>query len=125
MTDSKFLNHYQLISADIDVKIRDEHVDKIARICFSNWKELYPLHMKKKDLEVIDTKSNSEDKSKLFIRTWKQRNGSDATYKRLIDALLEIDHREDAESVFDILMSKKEYESSAALENGSMSAGIS
>ena len=124
MADSTFLNRYRLQSADIDVKIHDKHVDKLAKICFNNWKELYSLRMKAKDIEIIET-NKSEAKAKLFLCTWKQRNGTDATYKCLIDALLEIEHREDAESVCEILMSeKKSSESSAALENGTMSAGM-
>ncbi len=46
----------------------------------------------------IDYGQRSErEKRQSFFKEWKQRKGSNATYKALVSALLKINHRDDAE----------------------------
>ena len=121
MADSKFLDYFHLQPEDIDAKIHEEHINKIAHICINDWKNLYPfLGIDTKDIEAIEAELNKKDMAKSFFRLWKKRNGRDATYRRLIDALIKIKSREEAECVCEILKSKKESESHGALEGGSM-----
>ena len=107
---------------NIDSRICDDHINKIAHIFFNNWKKLYShLGMEVKDIEVIEAEPKSSDKAVIL---WKQRKGKDATYRHLIDALIKIECREDAETVCEIFKSQKESTSHADSESGTMSAGM-
>ena len=77
--------------------------------------------MEVKDIEVIEAEPKSSDKAVIL---WKQRKGKDATYRHLIDALIKIECREDAETVCEIFKSQKESTSRADSESGTMSAGM-
>ena len=87
-------------------KITNEHIDDISRNSCSKWKSL-PAHLELNPITVkdIDERGNhpGEEKRKEFFTTWKSKKGSKATYKILIQALLNIDCREDAEYVRELL----------------------
>ena len=121
MAESKFLDRYHLKTNDIDVKICEDHLNEIAGICFDDWNDLYPfLGMDTKDIALIEAEPIPKTKAKSFFRLWKKRNGSNATYRRLIDALIKIKSIDGAESVCEILMSQNE----SVLESGTKSSGI-
>ena len=48
---------------------------------------------------------SEEEKRLAFFKQWKREKGSEATYKKLIDALEEMDCREDVENVCRVLQS--------------------
>ena len=82
-------------------RVSDAHLEDIARSCCSGWRSLPSrLEMRKIVVEDIDRLQVSEEEKRLeFFKRWKREKGSEATYKKLIDALVEINCREDAEEV--------------------------
>ena len=96
---------YHLAEKDTDKQITDEHIEVISRTSCSQWKSL-PAHL---GLPLITARDidrgpgDEREKRNTFLTTWKAMNGSKATYKKLISALLKIECREDAESVCELL----------------------
>ena len=48
--------------------------------------------------------NDEESKGQRFLERWKEKKGCDATYIKLINALLEVECRNDAESVCELLL---------------------
>ena len=72
--------------------------------CFSQWRVIFGSLLSTIDLGDIDRdKFTEEEKRIAALRTWKARNGSKATYKILVDALLNRGERLDAENLCKIL----------------------
>ena len=88
-------------------QITDAHIASFSQNSGSKWR-LMPtsLGMKTIVAEDIDHNySNSEDEKRHdFFTRWKRLKGSQATYKALIDALLTINRKEDADHVYELLM---------------------
>ena len=103
---SSFQSYCGLTEEEVSKKITDEHIEVISRSLCSQWKSL-PAHLGLATIVVDDIdKSNVMDereKRDKFLRTWKKEKGSEATYKKLIDGLLTIKCREDAEAVCKLL----------------------
>ena len=55
--------------------------------------------------DIESTFASEMEKRLEFLIAWRKIKGSDATYKRLIDALLMIGCREDAEGIHKLLTS--------------------
>lgn len=90
-------------------KITDLHMQEIALKRCRRWKDL-PVHlgMEKSDADDLDHKQISEtEKIKGFLDKWEQAYGTDATYRVLMDALLKIKNRGDAEFICELLVPKK------------------
>ena len=86
-------------------QITDEHIEVISRTLCSQWKSL-PAHLGLPPITARDIDhgpGDEREKRNTFLTTWKAMKGSEATYKKLISALLKIEHREDAESVCELL----------------------
>ncbi|MCG8622141.1 MAG: hypothetical protein MJE68_09130 [Proteobacteria bacterium] len=72
--------------------------------CFSQWRVIFGSLLNELDLGDVDRdKPTEEEKRIAALRTWKARNGSEATYKILVDALLNRGERSDAENICKIL----------------------
>ena len=74
--------------------------------CFSQWRVIFGSLLSELDLGDIDrnnTAATEEEKRIAALRKWKARNGSGATYKVLVDALLNSGERSQAESLCKIL----------------------
>ena len=72
--------------------------------CFSQWRVIFGSLLSELDLGDVDRdKPTEEEKRITALRTWKARNGSEATYKILVDALLNRGERSDAENLCKIL----------------------
>ena len=72
--------------------------------CFSQWRVIFGSLLSDLDLGDVDRdKPTEEEKRIAALRTWKARNGSEATYKILVDALLNRGERSDAENLCKIL----------------------
>lgn len=94
--------------------ICDSQLEKISHLCTGEWR-LLPQHLQMETLKDINDVPGKENEKRLpFLRLWHQRNGSDATYKTLISALLEIKCVLDAENVCKLLstVSKSNQEAS-------------
>ena len=98
---------YNLQELGLDQQISDKHIQEFSKSHGSKWR-LMPTNL---DLETIvvddiDRAPNpEEEKRHTFFSKWKLTQGSFATYKALITALLENDRGEDAESVCKLISS--------------------
>ena len=100
-----FVEFYGLTRRHCDRPVSDLHLERISRSCFKYWK-LLPDYLGLKTVMVhdIDRSLIDEESKRLeFLRQWKIRKGSEATYTQLISALLSIDQRSDAEAVCNFL----------------------
>ena len=90
---------------DVNDQIKDNHVEMISRSYCGKWKRLPSyLNMESVIVDDIDYLAIDEDEKRLkFLSTWKTTKGSDATYEKLISALLKIERVNDAEGVCRIL----------------------
>ena len=95
------LKQYKLKREDVSKKISDMHLDKISHSCCSQWRRLPPyFDMEKIVKDDINRLSGNEDeKRSSFFSKWVDEKGSDATYEKLISALLEVGCKNDAEKV--------------------------
>lgn len=93
------------LEEDLDRQITDVHIDQISRSLDCGWRSLpRPLEMENIVVNDLDRElCKEEDKRRGFFYKWKQMMGRDATYKRLIDALVEIGHIDDANKVYKML----------------------
>lgn len=86
--------------------ITDKHINDISRSYCTTWKYLCP-YLGVESIVAGDIAKNAaydeEEKRVAFFKKWKLIKGSDATYKQLISALLQIRCRNDAEGVCKIL----------------------
>ena len=94
-----------LTDDDCNCEIKKVHLQEISCALCERWREL-PACFKmpkitSKDIER-DFKSEKE-RRRAFLFQWRDRDGSAATYKRLISALLDINCRDDAEGVCKLL----------------------
>ena len=105
---SSLLEQYQLEEEDVSKQVTDLHIDKISHSHCKKWKSL-PAYLKMERIIAsdIDTKPiEEEEKRKNFFFKWQDEKGSKATYKVLIEALLEMKCKEDAESVCKLLIAQ-------------------
>ena len=111
------MRDYHLKERDCSKPVSNIHLEKISRSLCRDWKRL-PPYLKLESTIVADIKSSSDsekDKRHAFFSEWKVVKGSDATYKALIGALLEIGSKQDAESICKMLQVKRR-----KLETGSL-----
>ena len=68
--------------------------------CFSQWRVIFGSLLSELDLGDIDrNKPTEEEKRMAALRKWRDKNGSEATYKVLVDALLNRGERYQAENL--------------------------
>ena len=88
----------------------DRHLDEIARSSCQQWKSLSirlgGLGFVRDDLDALQV--SEEEKSGCFFFKWKAMKGSRATYRSLVEGLLEISCQEDAENVCRLLKDEPE-----------------
>ena len=109
---------YGLTEDDLDQEISQSHVDTISRRYCACWK-LLPSNLQLDSIVVNDIENSTFDETERrhkFFRKWKKIKGSDASYKRLIIALLEVDDREDAEKVCKLLQKGRQTSGRGELE---------
>lgn len=131
-TLSELTKKYGLTEGGLGRQISNIHLLHISRSYCKKWKFLPPhLGLKTIVAENIDLgKGDQAEKRYAFFLEWKQIKGSNATYKQLIIALLEIDSRDDAEKVC-ILIQKQpkllissESSGLTGIQTQSLTAGI-
>ena len=71
---------------------------------FSQWRVIFGSLLSEIDLGDVDRENTTEEEKRIAaLRKWKARNGSEATYKILVDTLLNRGERSDAENICKIL----------------------
>ena len=103
--EHSLIARYHLTEEDVNKQITDQHIEIISRTSCSQWKSL-PAHLGLLPITARDIDrgpGDEREKRNTFLTTWKAMKGSEATYKKLINALLTIECREDAESVCELL----------------------
>ena len=89
----------------LDIRVSDEHLLKVSE--FLQWKRIAPyLKLEDSEVEAIDLGGSSEQEKRYkTLQTWKNKFAFKATYKRLIEALLESGRADHAEKVCKMLSS--------------------
>lgn len=102
---NSLIRQYQLPDVEYDKAPTKTYLDKISNIPFSQWRLLPPpLEIDSSVVDTIDHDITDERvRRREFFNQWKQSKGSDATYRKLISALLDIGCREEAEKVCRLL----------------------
>ena len=102
-----FKGHYNLSEDDLNQEISDSHLDQIALKHCACWKLLSPHldlgNMTINDITLSLTLATETDKRVEFFRQWKKVKGFEATYKKLVAALLKIDQKHEAGIVCKLL----------------------
>ena len=66
--------------------------------CFSQWKVIFGSLLSELDLSDVDKENSKEEEKRIAaLRKWRDRNGCEATYKVLVDTLLNRGERYQAE----------------------------
>ena len=105
VTAYSIMERYQLQEEDCSKQISDSHLEKIAHSNCEKWRSL-PSYLKMEAIisKDIEREFKGEEERRLeFLKHWKQERGLDATYRELVNALLEIKCRQDAEKVCELL----------------------
>jgi hypothetical protein len=105
VTVEDLLKYYHLTEEVCSQEISDTHINEIAESYCEKWRML-PCYMGMKNIDAdgIDRgPGDEEEKRRNYLRKWKSKKATAATYRVLIGALLKIKHRYDAEGVCKIL----------------------
>ena len=120
---------YHLAEEDVDKQITDKHIEVISRSSCKKWRFLYAhLDLASIDVDNIDHMQVDEDQKRFkFLITWKEKKGSEATYKKLISALHTMECRQDAECVCELLkgLYSVQQQQQQAQSNASLSTTLS
>ena len=104
---SQLLNDYQLTENDCNGAVSDIHLEEISRYYCTGWKSSLPPNLEMREIHVKDIvvgHGDEQEKRHAFLKKWKEVGGSkNATYKKLISALLDTEHRKEAEGVCKLL----------------------
>lgn len=100
----RLLECHQLKAEDGDRQMSDQHLGDIAAIYFRLWRAL-PSRLGVERMENATARTNELSEKRAFFYKWRKVKGSEATYTRLITALLDVGSREDAERVCKMLRS--------------------
>ena len=88
------------LSADELSKPCDSNIIPSLADCFSQWKVIFGSLLSDLDLSDVDKENSIEEEKRIAaLRKWKARNGCEATYKVLVDALLNKGERYQAENL--------------------------
>jgi hypothetical protein len=92
------------LAADELSKPCDVGIIPSLAVCFSEWKVIFGSLLSDLDRSDVNKENTTEEEKRIAaLRKWKARNGGEATYKLLIDALLNYGDRHQAESLCKIL----------------------
>lgn len=99
------MRQFQVTVEDCSKQVSDSHLEEISRSCCEKWRSL-PSYLDLPKLMSADIDREhigEEERRNSFFSTWKLKKGSDATYRKLIYALVKIECRHDAEKVCKLL----------------------
>lgn len=117
--ESELLKVYKLTEGESDRKIADTHLEEISRTCSKEWRSLRP-YLDLPDTTVSDIERDSQnegDRRNNFFSSWKRKNGTRATYRKLVYALLKIGCRGDAEKVCELLLESRQKSSRSPVKS--------
>ena len=106
--DSLLATH-EVARENSNKKISDKDIDKISQSCGFPYGRL-SSYLGLKQVCAQDAKQDGKsepDRRAGLLEAWKQMKGSDATYRALIAALLEMERRDDAEIICNFLKESK------------------
>ena len=104
-TVSEVMKTYNVPEKACHKKVTDKHLDMISRSCCKEWKSL-PSYLGLETIVADDISRSGgreEEKRHGFLLKWRDIRGSRATYKHLIEALLDMKCVDDAEKVCKLL----------------------
>ena len=99
------MESFELTDEDYNKQVSDKHLEELSRTHCRKWRQL-PSHLDMDDIVEHDLDQNPSDERKKrhdFFKEWKETQGSNATYKKLINALLTTGSRNDAEYLCQLL----------------------
>ena len=101
----QLMSCYELTEGHYNQQVSDTHLEKLSRSGCKQWKSLPPyLKLETIVAEDIDKSQKGEREKRYdFLLQWKEIEGSSATYRQLIIALLKIKCRQDAEKLCEML----------------------
>ena len=92
------------LAADELSKPCDDSIIPSLADCFRQWRVTFGSLLSQIDLGDVDRENTTEEEKRIAgLRKWKVRNGCEATYKILVDTLLNRGERSDAENICKIL----------------------
>jgi hypothetical protein len=92
------------LAADELSKPCDNSIIPSLADCFSQWRVIFGSLLSELDLGDVDRDNTTQEEKRIAaLRKWKARNGGGATYKILVNALLNRGEKCDAESLCTIL----------------------
>lgn len=100
----RLLECHQLKEEDGDRQMSDQHLGDIAATYayFRLWRAL-PARLGVLRIENATARTDEVTEKRAFFYKWRKEKGSEATYTRLISAMLDVGSREDAERVCKML----------------------
>lgn len=103
--------YYDLTEERCNRRISEIHIGDISRSICRKWRSLVAyLGLKEIVISDIEHEAVGEEERRCnFFTLWRNEKGSEATYKVLIGALLDIKCRSDAEYVCQLLMHTSEH----------------
>ena len=97
---AKDVAHETGLAADELSNPCDSNIIPSLADCFSQWKVIFGSLLSDLDLSDIDKDNSIEEEKRIAaVRKWRDRNGCKATYKVLVDALLNRGERYQAENL--------------------------
>jgi hypothetical protein len=102
---SVLMVQYGLTEDQCNKQISKVHIGDISRSACRKWR-LIPAYLGMKDIVISDIEheaTSEEERRNNFLNLWRDEQGNGATYRVLIEALLEIKCRSDAEYICQLL----------------------
>ncbi|CAI8045413.1 hypothetical protein GBAR_LOCUS25117 [Geodia barretti] len=103
---STIYKKYNLTKENLNTKCSDEHILDIGK--FISWRKVGRRlkHIEERDIQDIDRDGKDEDdRRRLLLERWHEKNASDATYGEIINAMMKEQKRDEAEKVCELLNS--------------------
>jgi len=96
---------YNLSEKECDSEVSYSHLNEISCFCCKSWESLFS-HLDITVVTASDCKNSGEDAEKILdlLSTWKKKEGSNASYKKLIDAFLSVGSEENAGKICKLLL---------------------
>ncbi len=92
------------LAADELSKTCDNSIIPSLADCFSQWRVIFGSLLREVDIGDVDRENCKEEEKRIAaLHKWKTRNGRKATYKILVDALLNRGERSEADNLCKIL----------------------
>ena len=108
VTLDELLKEVGITHKQLKEKCTNEHLHGIA-LSLKSWRTLAPhLRLSSSEVEAVDKDAHSEkERRQKFLELWKDKFAFTATYKVLVEALLENGNADQAEEVCRLLVSQQ------------------